>query len=445
MTDPSNIRNLSRAENVLFSLALFAAVLLPPAAQYITGFSLLIWSLVTKSWGLAHFRDECVNPRSILHPFWVAMGIAATMTLLVGVLAYFDNPWVAHSGLYFKETFRHTAKQFLLPLILIVAFKTGCVRNYRIERDLPWLGLLAIVTIAYMVLQRYTGVDWIHGFGAQLPANRFNYGVYRANGWMSHPLSSGFNFMLLAVASYCVMRRLRNKPFHRFAVLFFLTGIAGLILSQSRWPLGVVAVVIALKEAPNIWRHRFLALAVIVGCIGFVSLDQGLRGRVVELFAPGQALEEKVERLIFWRVHTDMFKDHPMIGVGYPVRVEASLDYYNRAGYTNIERKYDAHNIYLQLLADSGIVGLSAFAVFVIGLWISAGRLGTDAGKTVRFLIISALLGGLMQNNFRDSEFLFGYWMLVAWLLCKRPLVASSLGHTRDNNNGSEKIKDHDP
>lgn len=441
MTDASTIRNLSRTGNVLFSLALVAAVLLPPAAQYILAFSLLIWSLVTKGWPLARISTEFKDKQAVLYPFWMGLGIAAIITLVVGVAAYFGNPWVTRSGVYFKEVFRLAGKEYLLPLVLIVVFKIGHVRGYRIERDLPWLGLLMILTIIYMVVQRYTGIDWIHGFGAYLPSNRFNYGVYRANGWMSHPLSSGFNFMLLSITAFCTMRRLKGKPFHRFAVLFFVAGIAGLVLSQSRWPLAVTGVVIVLREASNIWRHRLMAGILGIVCMGVISLESGLRGRVVELFTSGQTLEEKVERVLFWRVHAEMFREHPVLGVGYPIRQDASLDYYSRAGYTNNERKYDAHNIYLQLLADSGVCGLAALFILLWSLWKSASRLGTDNGKTVQLLTVSALLGGLMQNNFRDTEFLFGYWMLIAWLLCKRPMLATSLGTERDN--GTKKIKDH--
>lgn len=441
MTDASTIRNISRAENALFSVAMFAAVLLPPAAQYISAFSLLIGSLVTKSWPLAHVSTELRNRQAVLYPLWMGMGVAAIITLTVGIAAYGNNPWITHTGLYFKEVFRLAGKEYLLPFVLIVVFKTGCVRGYRIERDLPWLGLLMIALVIYMVVQRYTGIDWIHGFGASLPSNRFNYGVYRANGWMSHPLSSGFNFMLLSITSYCVMRSLKGKPFHRFAVLFFVCGIAGLILSQSRWPLAVTGLVIMIREASNIWRHRLMAGILVIVCAGVISLESGLRGRVVELFNSGQTLEAKVERVLFWRVHAAMFSEHPVLGVGYPVRQEASLDYYNRAGYTNNERKYDAHNIYLQLLADSGVFGLAALFILLWGLWKSADRLGTDNGKTVQLLTVSALLGGLMQNNFRDTEFLFGYWMLIAWLLCKRPVLTKSLGTERDD--GTKTVKNH--
>lgn len=439
--DPSTIKNLSRAEHVLFSLALFAAVLLAPAAQYILAFSLLIWSVVTKGWPLADFSVELKNKQAVLHPFWMSMALASVLSITVGVAAYFGNPWVVNSGQYFKEVFRLPGKTYLLPLVLIVVFKIARVRNYRIERDLFWLSALMVLTIAYMVLQRYAGVDWIHGFDARLPANRFNYGVYRANGWVSHPLTLGFNLMLITIVAYCSMRSLKGKPFHRFAALFFVSGLAGLVLSQSRWPLAVTALVIFIRESSKIWRHRLMAVVLMILSIGVVSLENGLRGRVVELFESGQTLEQKVERVLFWKVHAMMFRDNPVLGVGYPVREEASLDYYNRAGYTNNERKYNAHNIYLQLLADSGVFGLAALFVLLSGLWWSARRLNTDHGCTVQLLTVSALLGGLMQNNFRDTEFLFGYWMLIAWLLCNRPAIATSQGTQRDD--GTKKIENY--
>jgi O-antigen ligase len=68
-----------------------------------------------------------------------------------------------------------------------------------------------------------------------------------------------------------------------------------------------------------------------------------------------------VTRLSYWRASWRMFLDHPILGVGlgafpaiYPAYGQSSARY---------ERLEQAHNDYLQLLTDSGIVGA------MIGLW----------------------------------------------------------------------------
>lgn len=281
--------------------------------------------------------------------------------------------------------------------------------------------VLAGVTLGYLVLQRYTGVDWVGGLSKCIPESRFAYGVYRPNGWMGHPLSLGFNLMLVTVVAW--MRGFhatsRHDPEKRFWRILFTVAAISLLLNQSRWPIAVALGLIAVTSLGKLKKSP--KTVILIFCLGVAGVfgDPALRGRLSEVVTNPQQLLGKGERAGFWNVHAKMFRDHLLLGVGYHRRKSASLDYYNRAGYTNNEKKYAAHNIYLQILADSGLVGFLGFLSLMAGLALTAWRQLQGGKPALLTLLAAAMLGGLMQNNFRDSEFLYCFWMLVAVCLAQ--------------------------
>jgi O-antigen ligase len=77
-----------------------------------------------------------------------------------------------------------------------------------------------------------------------------------------------------------------------------------------------------------------------------------------------------LERLAHWQAAEAMFDNHPWLGVGignysaaYPIY--AQPHWYDPLGH--------AHNVYLNFLAETGVLGLTAFGVFWLGaFWLAA-------------------------------------------------------------------------
>lgn len=94
----------------------------------------------------------------------------------------------------------------------------------------------AFVHFVYCMLQRHTGIDWVHGFNAILPAGRYAYGVYRISGFMGHPLTMGY---CQAVAAVCCLGFLRaaSGRAEKFAWLAAMSCASLVVaLSGSRGP-----------------------------------------------------------------------------------------------------------------------------------------------------------------------------------------------------------------
>jgi O-antigen ligase len=293
----------------------------------------------------------------------------------------------------------------------------GYKRGWRIEQGLNFLVGLLTVQFAYIILQRYLGIDWVHGWEAKLGAHRYSYGVYRVSGFMGHPLSFAYNLMLLSLFAY--FHAFKNpdnlaQVAKKWRTTFALTAMS-LVLTGSRAPLIFMLGIVVLAEFRRILNHKKVFVVCFAFVLGIIAWEKSTILRFNEVISSESKIEEKMPRIVFWKVHWEMFEDHPWMGVGYHDRKMGSLDYYKNAGYTEDDKKYRAHNIYLQTLADSGMLGFVGIMFFLGGLAICARTIYRNHRNSILYLLLAGvLLSGLVQNNLRDSEFLYALAMLCA-------------------------------
>ncbi len=115
-----------------------------------------------------------------------------------------------------------------------------------------------------------------------------------------------------------------------------------------------------------------------------------------------------------------MFRDHPVLGVGIGNFVFAEPDYSRELGfrfdYQN-SALLSAANLYLSLIAETGVLGIIAFfaVIAVLGRRIySAVKLKIDPGLQVILLGLSGSLIAIgVSNLFLDNLFVLGYWILA--------------------------------
>ncbi len=118
-------------------------------------------------------------------------------------------------------------------------------------------------------------------------------------------------------------------------------------------------------------------------------------------------------------VGLQIFADHPLLGVGlnnYPVHYRR---YAQRIGLDLRHEDRSAHNLYLQIAAETGIVGISVFGLLVWvmfrGLrqtYITFTNLGksNEAEMVMTFLI--AMIGYLTASIFLHSAYPRYFWLL---------------------------------
>lgn len=348
--------------------------------------------------------------------------VASLLTLLSAVSGWILESATAGFGNLAYDVYHLTAKWTVRCLIIIGGFLWLKKRELGFVSCCKWLIPLLLINLIYCVYQRYTGIDLVHGWNAILPENRYNYGVFRVSGFAGHPLSLGYNSLLMAVIGLIHFRfegYNTSKESWLYFLLFF-NGFLLLVLTQSRWPLLLLLAVTGIQAFTLLKGRlgRFAWLKGLLAVFGVLAmLSGGMKGRLLELGDSTRDLSERIPRLVFWQVHWQMFQDHPLLGVGLADRNSDKLDYYSRSGYNTNGKTYSAHNIYLQTLADSGIIGFfGLLAILASSTWLGIYKMKRGDPRLLTYMGV-IWLAGFMQNTFRDSEFIYAYWLGLALIL----------------------------
>ena len=140
-------------------------------------------------------------------------------------------------------------------------------------------------------------------------------------------------------------------------------------------------------------------MLIAVGCVSFLGGGSGLlRG----LGAQADQVDITSGRGHFWAVAWQIFTAHPILGAGLDAFGSAFSRYDNWNGLLRVEQ---AHNDYLQILADAGILGFACVAAFAF-LLVRNGIRSITAQKDdlKRSIAVGALSGcfGILIHSFFD-------------------------------------------
>lgn len=135
----------------------------------------------------------------------------------------------------------------------------------------------------------------------------------------------------------------------------------------------------------------------------------------VKMFSSGEKFDTSVGgRLALWDVAIKVWKENPVLGTGPGDYNDDLVDYQSRGWYPGVYVHDSVHNIYLQALTSTGIVGLLVFiSVFIIFPLLYLYRVN-DSGRQLEklsglVLIISVLIFGLTESWTFRSPFIAIY------------------------------------
>jgi O-antigen ligase len=428
-------KKASKWESVLLHLVIFA-ILLPTAAQSIFAAVLGLSFLIPRSWRFIAWPDSI--PQIYLRLVKFLLGVWGLLLVMSLLQAY----RFADFG-EMKPYFKLIGKQGVWGSITIASILFAQMKRKEHFLSLKSFLVFTSLLLVYALIQRYTGIDWVHGFASRLGDNRFAYGVYRVSGWMDHPLTFAFNLMLLTLFSlshglWLAREGLRSDArlwFAETALLFAL-----LFLTDSRYPMALTFLLGALLFYWEFPKFRKFCLAGMMLCglgltLVLTILPHESLGRWGELIDSKLPLEQRFDRVIFWKINWQLFLEDPWLGTGlgqYPSRL---LDTYLQAGYTSLERKYNAHNIYLQTFADGGVLGGLSLVLLLTGVGLTAWQVNAKfKHRALTLIFLATLLGGLLQNHLRDTEYLFALWTSIG--LCLSCLIVQ--GKVNESRPGSQ-------
>jgi O-antigen ligase/polysaccharide polymerase Wzy-like membrane protein len=273
------------------------------------------------------------------------------------------------------------------------------------------------VAACYGVLQHFTGADW--------------YRALLGREQMVHPRVEG-------AEGFAAIGFFRNYLTYAHVLLVpFALAVAGAAAGSGAAAATLPAFVLALafSTARGAWiaaaavtvASAALArrgLAVVAGAAAVAALawivSPGLREQAAPMLGMGG---DNAARIAIVHANLDVVRDHPVFGLGFGRYQTAALPYYQR--HPDADRHSHAHNNFLQMAAEAGLVGLAAFTL----LFVTALRLGFETVVRTRgrpaqatalgaWLALTAfLVGGLTQYTFGDNEVAIAMWSMLAVLM----------------------------
>lgn len=267
---------------------------------------------------------------------------------------------------------------------------------------------LALVNLAYCILQRQFGVDWLHGFEGRLPEGRFSGGVFRVSGFMGHPLTLAYCQALASVAALGLSRSVVEK-WEKFAWLIGSIGCAAVVLiSGSRGPQLTLILAFLISFPVRILVGRWKLTLLIALLVGFLGVKYNIFARFTELTQSGMGGDA---RWVHWQVFWNIFTDNLWVGIGPGGRDAAISAYYLAFGHS--DKIMLAHNAYLQYAAEYGVLGLLGLGYWIVS-WCRLAKSAPRVSRVLWALIFLICFGALTQNNLQDSEFVLA---LTVWMM----------------------------
>ena len=290
----------------------------------------------------------------------------------------------------------------LAAYFLIFFLSTQAFRQRRDLTNLAWFLVFLCFFVSLLgIIQHFTAESKLYGlrplseggdpFGPFVNRNNFA-------GFVELTLPAGLALM--------IFRGLRRDMFP-LAGLLTIVPMGAMVLSGSRggivsfgFQIAVLALLARSRKGPQ--GPRLAALAI----VGFASLALVVwlgAGKAIERFStfhPGEVSLARRGTMVRGAAH--MFFDHPIVGTGVGSLV---------AVYPRYETLYDGkvvdhvHNDYMELLAETGILGAACGVVFLWLLFRQARNcFGAEQGHFSRAVHAgaTAALCGLLLHSFVD-------------------------------------------
>jgi O-antigen ligase len=292
-------------------------------------------------------------------------GLNLSLTALVGALAVSLGFAVLYSGLALAAA---SAARFALFACGVVVYFTasqgpGIVDRHQAKRSARWLFLIAAAAAVFGCIDFVYQLPAPAGFGEQFIWLRS--GVYRRAQGLFYDASALGNFcaFFLVMSVVALVHRERGKKILPTAVssagvVLFLMA---LLLSFSRAPLlaaGIGCLALAVVEKDRWVWSRWTALALIAVAAFALTLPEFAQGYWARAGVDWDSMVSSPDRVLSgrlesWRAIGGFIIDHPwqtLAGIGYK-----TLPYSEHFGKPVI-----ADNMYLSLLVETGVFGLSA-------------------------------------------------------------------------------------
>jgi putative inorganic carbon (HCO3(-)) transporter len=332
--------------------------------------------------------------------------------LSLSIFAYLT---ICFFSIFFSSNFQISYKAFIgkvMQRILLFFVMAKTLNSERRVRNFVYIFLTSSLLMGIDgIYQHFSHKDFIR--------NRPYYGLPRIHATFPTPNDFGcYLVTAITFAMACFFAKLNSRPFRFvFAGLFALLFLCIMLtVSRGAWFAFTAAILFI-----SIWIRSLGVFFMVLG-ICIIATQQFyspfLKGRLHSFFVFGD--NSSIDRKAIWHVAWKMFISKPWLGLGLGTFM------FNFNKFSDGTYQYGvpyAHNCYLQVAAETGLVGLIIFlSIIVLFFYLGSRSLNSIKGhKTFSWYVLlaslAALLGYSVQMGvdtiFYSLDLGLMFWMLL--------------------------------
>ncbi len=272
-----------------------------------------------------------------------------------------------------------------------------CIKNKDRLKTFSSVFVMSFLLISVNgIFQYFTGEEFIHG---QPIADGRIASTFRASNDFGGYLA--FGLPILSALLLCNFKHtfsLINEAVSRYILILALIlsfVCLGLSFSRGAW-LGALVGLLILSS-----RSKRFLLGVIIFNVVFMTIFSAIMLKERQYLSKRHLLLSPFGRNTFWKEAVNVIKDYPVFGTGINTYSVVAREYSQGwGGYP--------HNCFLQMTAETGIVGLSAFLYFLYTLFyggIKSYKNSRDSFLSVLLLGAMGGVAGFLFHSFFDTLF----------------------------------------
>ncbi|WP_186667809.1 O-antigen ligase [Sporosarcina sp. BP05] len=338
-------------------------------------------------------------------------------------------------------------RAFVITFLLLYSVKRLDIT----KRDIKNFLLLTFMVAVLLIIQGL--VEKLSMRSALMPENWINRQLSPNNssriyGLINNPNVLAVHLTIAGILSY-YLKALLPKNYMQWLINIVLVLLAGTwILTYSRGTWIAVAIGLAVYFLLTL-NWKFIVKVAAVVALGFVLIvvpitysaqwisnntdvgdfvrtgpaeDEGgfavEKNRITETFNSGTLDKSKTTgRLFIVDKGFEVFKDYPIIGTGFATFGDSASKTYSSPIYKAYDIRFNIYsdNQYIQVITQTGVVGVLLFAVFLLGMLILFWKKRNDSPMAIPML--AALIGvfwcGLIYNIWEDKTFTMYFYILL--------------------------------
>ena len=227
--------------------------------------------------------------------------------------------------------------------------------------------------------------------------------LWRFGGFLGSMVQGSLIAMILPVYAVLILR-VENKMWRIYFIIAAVVAFLAMLFNGTRGVWAIIPILIPMVVlicAKSKLKAAAVLFSIFLIVVGIFMATPNLSARVATI--TDLQMQSNSERLLMWQSAINMFKDNPILGVGYGQYKTAYQTKYISP--LAKEKKLEhAHSNIFQMLAACGIIGTATF-IFMWGYFSYFSLRRWFKNKELEWLLFFCVLWGFMLHGLTEFNF----------------------------------------